>query len=662
MWTKPIQFGGVVGGTNVRLDGATFYDGTAYEGRFTGPIIMYGRIYYNLPRSDLNTGGGYACVDLRTGEQLFWQNMTAPAFGQLYYYESLNQHGVIPNGYLWRTVGTNWTAYNPLDGNDLFTLTDVPSGTNIYGPNGEILRYVFTYSTTRKNGWVGLWNNTAPQALTGTNNASDFTSTSFNQWRPVGKTVNASNAYTWNATITADLTGDGAPTIVRIIPDDMIIGRSTNFAGIGTWGTPDPWKMWAISLKPATRGQLLWAKSYPAPSGNQTLTPMVVDPETRVFTMFYRDTLKWEAFSIDTGDSVWTSQPEDAWAFYAHTSVVAEGKLFSSGYGTVYCYDLTNGNLLWKYNVPSGLESPYPNYPLSVSTIADGKAYVGIIEHSASAPYWKGTKTHCLNITNGQPIWTLAMHGGSTAGGLGAITTAYALADGYFVSINLYDMQIYSIGKGPSKTTVAVSPKASPQGAKVLLEGTVVDIASGTKQAEQAARFPNGVPAVSDASMSKWMEYVYMQKPKPTDVIGVRVHLTAIDPNNNFQDIGYATSNSLGNYAIEWAPPVPGLYTVTATFEGSESYYRSEAGTSFVVSEKAAPEVVTPIPTPTQTATQPPITPASPTPIQTPASPSPTEAVTPPAGAEQTTTYIAIGVAVIVIVTVAAALVLRRRK
>jgi hypothetical protein len=389
---------------------------------------------------------------------------------------------------------------------------------------------------------------------------------------------------------------------------------------------------------------------------------MVVDPETRVFTMFYRDTLKWEAFSIDTGNSVWTSQPEDAWAFYAHTSVVAEGKLFSSGYGTVYCYDLTNGNLLWKYNVPSGLESPYPNYPLSVSTIADGKAYVGIIEHSASAPYWKGTKTHCLNITNGQPIWTLAMHGGSTAGGLGAITTAYALADGYFVSINLYDMQIYSIGKGPSKTTVAVSPKASPQGAKVLLEGTVVDIASGTKQAEQAARFPNGVPAVSDASMSKWMEYVYMQKPKPTDVIGVRVHLTAIDPNNNFQDIGYATSNSLGNYAIEWAPPVPGLYTVTATFEGSESYYRSEAGTSFVVSEKAAPEVVTPIPTPTQTATQPPITPASPTPIQTPASPSPTEAVTPPAGAEQTTTYIAIGVAVIVIVTVAAALVLRRRK
>jgi hypothetical protein len=250
------------------------------------------------------------------------------------------------------------------------------------------------------------------------------------------------------------------------------------------------------------------------------------------------------------------------------------------------------------------------------------------------------------------------MHGGSTAGGLGAITTAYALADGYFVSINLYDMQIYSIGKGPSATTVTVSPKISAQGAKVLLEGTVIDTAAGTKQAEQAARFPHGVPAVSDKSMSAWMEYVYMQKPKPTEVTGVKVHLTAIDPNGNFQDLGTATSNSLGNYAIEWTPPVPGLYTVTATFEGSESYYRSEAGTSFAVSESAS---AAPVITPTPTATQPPVTPASPTPTQTPVSPSPSEAP-PPASADMTTTYVAITAAVIIIAVAAAALVLRRRK
>jgi hypothetical protein len=81
------------------------------------------------------------------------------------------------------------------------------------------------------------------------------------------------------------------------------------------------------------------------------------------------------------------------------------------------------------------------------------------------------------------------------------------------------------------------------------------------------------------------MEYLYMQKPKPADVKGVQVKLTAIDPNGNFQDIGTANSDELGNYAISWTPPVQGTYTVRATFAGSESYFSSQAGTSFVVVE-----------------------------------------------------------------------------
>jgi len=150
-----------------------------------------------------------------------------------------------------------------------------------------------------------------------------------------------------------------------------------------------------------------------------------------------------------------------------------------------------------------------------------------------------------------------------------------------------------------------------------------------------------------------------MQQPMPTNATGVAVHLTAIDPNGNSQDIGIATSNSLGNYAISWTPPVPGLYTVTATFEGSNSYYSSQAGTSFIVSQTstAATAAVTPIPTQAPTAvivpTQAPTATIAPTP--SPVVVSPTSSV-PPA------TYIAIGIAIIVIVTVAAALILRRRK
>jgi hypothetical protein len=129
----------------------------------------------------------------------------------------------------------------------------------------------------------------------------------------------------------------------------------------------------------------------------------------------------------------------------------------------------------------------------------------------------------------------------------------------------------------------------------VLIEGTVTDTAAGTTQAEQKARFPNGVPAVSDASMSAWMEYVYMQKPCPTNATGVEVLLQTLDPNGNFYDIGTATSDAYGKFSLLWQPPVPGKYTIIATFAGSESYYTSYAETALGVT--AAPEA-TPGPTP----------------------------------------------------------------
>lgn len=89
------------------------------------------------------------------------------------------------------------------------------------------------------------------------------------------------------------------------------------------------------------------------------------------------------------------------------------------------------------------------------------------------------------------------------------------------------------VGKGPSETSVNIQNNVLSQGSKVLIEGSVLDISSGTQQDEQIARFPDGVPAVSDKSQTGWMEYVYMQKPRPTDTVGVDVTFTAVDPNGN---------------------------------------------------------------------------------------------------------------------------------
>jgi hypothetical protein len=133
-------------------------------------------------------------------------------------------------------------------------------------------------------------------------------------------------------------------------------------------------------------------------------------------------------------------------------------------------------------------------------------------------------------------------------------------------------------------------------GHAVLVEGSVIDIAAGTEQNEQAARFPHGVPAVSDESMGDWMEYVYMQKPKPTDVTGVEVVITVFDPNGNSYEVGRTTSDASGMFSCAFIPEVPGNYTITATFEGSESYYGSYDVTAINVEE--APEAT---PTPTTT-------------------------------------------------------------
>jgi hypothetical protein len=220
--------------------------------------------------------------------------------------------------------------------------------------------------------------------------------------------------------------------------------------------------------------------------------------------------------------------------------------------------------------------------------------------------------------------------------------------------MDTYDQRVYAVGKGPTAVTVDAPMAGVASGNTVVVRGTVTDISPGTSQYALTARFPNGVPAVADEDMTDWMMYVYKQFPKP-DATGVPVKLTAIDPNGNFQDIGTAVSDSLGNFAIDWVPPVPGLYTVTATFEGSNAYYGSEAGTAFAVSEPTAPVVVPTQPPPETTAP-----PATTTPPQS-VSPSPTQAVEPPS-ATPAETYIAIGAIVVIAVIAAAALVLRRRK
>ncbi len=158
-----------------------------------------------------------------------------------------------------------------------------------------------------------------------------------------------------------------------------------------------------------------------------------------------------------------------------------------------------------------------------------------------------------------------------------------AIADGYLVFYSGYTQQLYCVGKGPSAMTLTAPDVSVPLGESLVIRGTVLDISAGTNQEEQAARFPNGVPAVSDTSQTGWMEYLYMQKPRPTDTVGVPVSIDAVDLNGTTINVGTVTSDSYGMFSFTWTPNAEGQYRVIARFAGSESYWPSFAESSLTV-------------------------------------------------------------------------------
>jgi outer membrane protein assembly factor BamB len=659
IWTKPISFGGLVGGGNSITPGMTFYSGTAYELKFSYPIIMYGNVYYSLPEANDATGNGVTGVNLRTGETLWTNpNVNSFAFGQFYDYESPNQHGTIPNGYLWAMSGfgssAKWMAVDPFNGKLLFNLTAVPSGGQyVVGPQGEMLKYILgRRNNTSPYTFVNVWNNTAGAGETA---GSDPVSRA--EWRPNGKEINMSQAYSANITLSQGLPSGAA--IIQVWHGDMIFGTSSLTQAIGQtetgWGTPDPWTMWAINLNPS-RGQVgnvMWIRNYTAPDGNKTVLFGPRDGETHIWTIYYRETMQWTGFDLLTGDQKWgPTASENNWNYYGGTTslttpyAMGYSTLYAAGFsGILYAYDMATGQLKFTYgnnasdpynSTSSGLETVYGVYPMQVAAVGNDKVYLVPSEHSLNAPPYAGARVRAVNAHNGKELWK--MHGMVN-------WQSIALADGYFVYINYNDMQIYALGPGPSATTVSASPKVVPQGGSVMIEGTVTD------QSPQTSL--KGTAAISDKDQGPWMEATIMKNAVvPMDATGVPVTIVAIDSQGTVFDVGTVTSDTGGLFHKLWTPPAEGEYTIIARFDGSGSYGGSAAETSVGVT--AAPSASPPAsPTVSPTTAPPTVTPIS--------TPSPSTPVNPTGGSE-TALYVGIAAAVIIIAIAASAVILRRRK
>jgi len=606
MWTKPYAFGGLIGGEFGNSEfGSNFVSTSQYEPKFA-PIIMDGVLYYTwYPNSNQNPAG-WVAVDLQTGQTLWTKNTTSVLrCGELLDYISPNQYGAL--AYLWASpianvtrsssggqmLGNSFEMYDAMSGNWILSFS-MPFGnqyvngfayTLAEGPDGSLLAYYLTYVNSTY-ATLNLWNSTlaiAQYSLTSGQNTNTWA------WRPPqGANIPWSTGLQWSVPIVLNMTADNGTVVnintaysqsaglttnlgISLISDTIIVtdiqGPTTAFNQPGYIITE------GYSL---STGQLVWGPI------NQTETPfsylMLTSAGDGVYTIFTKETMSWSGYSTTTGKQLWgpVTGTTNPWSFYEGFSITAYGNLYSADLGgNVNAFDVQTGKLLWNWTTgSSGTETPYGIWPIwHMDAVADGKIYI-MGGHNYSPPLFRGAQLYCLNATSGKELWSIndfPITNGATV----------AISDGYLVEPNAYDNQIYSFGMGPSKVTVTAPSVGVTTSTPITITGTVTDTCAGAQQAAVVANFPNGLPCVSDASMTQWMEYVYQQQPMPTNATGVPVTISVLDSNGNYRQIGTATSDLSGTFALTWTPDITGNFTVVANFAGSNSYYPSYAETHF---------------------------------------------------------------------------------
>ena len=593
LWTKELTQGGIAGMEGVATGGVTdqdgpewsFSHGDAYEGKWTSRIIIDGILIYCHRTNDRPLY--WTAVDVRTGEELWKKvimNNASISFAQNLRWAGYNHHAVY--SYFWVTSGANWYAFDPYTGLWEFTVSNVPSGTTVNDDNGWLYRVYLDYSTGEGYIWsmVDLIepfgaNSPAPGSwLPG----GSFYGRRYATWDAAeqaqggGLSEAAQRAYISEFTFDAAACVGGSGAVRATAFGDRVFGLRYTLDNVTTW---------AISLADGHEGATLFSKTWTAPAdweaGQVQIEYNAISLEEGAAVIWNKDALEYFAFSTDTGDYMWgPAAPEYYMNYYGWTElgerpiVIWNGRLYSSGAGgIIYCYSLVNGSVLWTYEATD----PYQEYLFANNWwqfflwIVDGKLYSGHLEHSAIEPMPRGAPFLCLDAVSGDLVWRAdGLFRSTRWGGRGII------GDSVMVGMDTYDNRLYAVGKGQSALTIAKSQVVVEQGSAVTIQGNVIDVSPGClTDTNLAIRFPNGVPAVSDASMSDWMLYVWKNFERPADATGVTVKLEAINPDGGYEDWGTTTSDSYGNWAFGACPDKTGTYMIIATFTGSGAYYGS---------------------------------------------------------------------------------------
>jgi outer membrane protein assembly factor BamB len=557
-WKREYNMGGLMGGDIGSASSVT------WSNWYNRPTIILGGKGYQAVMKPAQNGPAeqswWQCYDIRTGE-IFWER---PIYsGEIeptlieYGVGSLAVPGVqekpteprilsISDGYL--------RKYEPVHGQMVLNVSIAPmtGAGGTYYMNGYVL------------GIQNLGNSVSAEERYRLINWTTFgTATNFAD-RIVSNTSYARSALPSTALIDWEV-GVGC-TVASISEGGIYVGQNITAFELST-------------------GRTLWNKYINEPQYSGTTQVADHGKITVLSCNGY-----WLAFDLWTGNEVWRTRtlddPWDSSGFGSYGVITCYGKLYWVAQTGIYAIDWNTGNIEWKFEIEApAFETPYinadgdPVYPFHCPGIAaDGCLYVYSTQHSPKVPFARGSSTLCIDANSGELLWKLGMSG---AGQHTRAAVQIRVADGYLL-LGARDGWMYSIGKGLSETTISVPQAKLTLGENALLTGTILDLSPAQPY----------TPCVSKDSMDTMMKYIHLQTPidgvwHDETLTGVPVYLYATDPNGNSVEIGFVTSDGYsGTFAFDdWTPEVAGLYTITATFLGDESYGSSSATTYLTVAE-----------------------------------------------------------------------------
>jgi hypothetical protein len=565
VWKRQGDIGGLLGGVLGQL---SLRPDPGY------PSIIYaGRCYQVVTKVfDGVTQNVWQCYDLRTGE-VFWEKTGVTQVPTAITYTDRSSQAVEGEDAMHRGLeatllfigGGRMIKYNPWNGAVTTNVSISPLTTGTY--------YLHEYALSVQTIGSGATTKYFLINWTTNGNLANLTTTT-------GTRIISNISYPVNS----------LPATIDYNAGIAVSTSSINPPSPSGTGVSIGQRLVGINIR---TGAVMWNVTAEDPGGHSQFfsgNTAVADHGKFVARMISGEIRAWDLY---TGQVAWGTQLSYPWGvFGAYHVASAYGLYFCNSYDGVHGINFTNGKDEWTFHAytPYQFETPYqgPNgeeYAFHIGIqVADGKVYVSSAEHTPSQPETRGLKLYCLNAITGEQIWNYS------ASQLDQSRTfTGAIADGYLAFASQYDSIMYVFGKGLTQTTVEAPLTAVAQGDSIVVKGTVLDMSPAQP----------GTPCVSEASMSAWMEHLQMQLPHPVGTTGVPVSIDALDPAGNYRHIADVTSDVSGTFSYLWTPELTGIYSVTATFAGSNSYSSSYGETPVGVVKAPAipttPEIPTPV-------------------------------------------------------------------